>query len=54
MHKIFHLENLTGRDHMENLGIDGKVILGWMLRRWGRRVWTGFIWIGIETSGRLL
>jgi hypothetical protein len=24
MHKIFWLENLKGRDHLEDLGIDGK------------------------------
>jgi hypothetical protein len=33
MHKIFLLGNLKGRDHLEDLGIDGKIILegilGW-------------------------
>jgi len=27
MHTIFWLENLKGRDHFEDLDIDGKVIL---------------------------
>jgi len=27
MHTIFWLENLKGRDHLEDLGIDGKVML---------------------------
>jgi hypothetical protein len=31
MHKIFRLGNLKGRDHLEDLGVDGKIILEWML-----------------------
>jgi len=27
MHTIFWFENLEGRDHSEDLGIDGKIIL---------------------------
>jgi hypothetical protein len=27
------LENLEGRDHLEDLGVDGKIILEWILRR---------------------
>jgi hypothetical protein len=26
MHKIFWLENLKGKDHSEDLGIDGRII----------------------------
>jgi hypothetical protein len=31
MHKIFWLEKLKGRDHREDLGVDGKIILDWAL-----------------------
>jgi hypothetical protein len=31
MHTIFWLENLTGRDHLEDLGVDGKIILEWIV-----------------------
>jgi hypothetical protein len=31
MHAVFWLENLKGRDHLVDLGVDGKVILEWIL-----------------------
>jgi hypothetical protein len=31
MHTIFWFENLKGRDHLEDLGMDGKIILEWIL-----------------------
>jgi hypothetical protein len=34
MHSAFWLENLKGRDHLENEGIDGGIILKWMSRKW--------------------
>jgi len=33
MHTIFWLENLKGRDHLEDTGVDGKIILEWVLRK---------------------
>jgi hypothetical protein len=31
IHKEFLSENLRARDHLEDLGIDGNIILKWML-----------------------
>jgi len=31
MHTVFWLENLKRRDHLEDLGIYGKIILEWIL-----------------------
>jgi hypothetical protein len=42
------------RDHAEYLGVDGKIILKWILEKWSVKVWTGCIWLKIETSGGLL
>jgi hypothetical protein len=28
-------EKHEGRDHLENLGVGGRTILNWMLRKWG-------------------
>jgi hypothetical protein len=33
MHAIFWLENVKGRDHLEDLGIDRKIILEWILEK---------------------
>jgi hypothetical protein len=43
MHTVFWLENLSGRDHVEDLGIDWKVILEGILGKLGGRVWTVFV-----------
>jgi hypothetical protein len=40
---IFFVGNWKGTDHLEDLGIDGKIILEWILGKYGGRVWTGFI-----------
>jgi len=43
------------RLHLEYLGIDGNVILKYLIRLCsGRRGWTGLVWLRIGTSGGLL
>jgi hypothetical protein len=42
MHTLFWLENLKGRDHFHNLGIDGKIIITMDLREVG---WEGENWL---------
>jgi len=42
------------RDHLEELKLGGRIILEWILGKQGGKVWTGFICLIIETSGRLL
>jgi hypothetical protein len=43
--------DLKGREHSEDPGVDVRVILKWISRKWGRRLWTGFVWLRIETGG---
>jgi hypothetical protein len=37
------LENLRGRDNSEDLCIDRRIILDWILRKYGGKVWNEFI-----------
>jgi hypothetical protein len=43
-----------GERPLEDLGVDGRITLKWILKNEGKSVWTAFIWLRIETSGRLL
>jgi len=52
--KKFWSENLKGRNHSEDLGIDGKIILERILWKQIGKVWTGFIWVRIGTYSDLL
>jgi hypothetical protein len=36
MHTGFCCKKLEERDHLKNIGIDGKIILTWILNRVGR------------------
>ena len=55
MHKRFWWENLREGDHCPDLGVDGRIILRWIFRKWNvGRVWTALIWLRIGTGGGLL
>jgi hypothetical protein len=41
------------RGHLDDLGIDGRVILKWILRHLDARVWTGFMWNRLGTNSWL-
>jgi hypothetical protein len=43
MHTKFCPEKLKGRDHSEDLDVDGKIILEWILGKEDGGMWTGFI-----------
>jgi len=51
MHRILWFENMKGRDCSEHLGIDGKIILGWISGKHSEKVWTGCIWLRTGTNG---
>jgi len=40
-----------GRNHWEDIGVDGWIILGWISRRWDVGIWTGLGWPRIERGG---
>jgi hypothetical protein len=39
------------RQHLEDLGVDGRIILEWILGKLGGMVWTEFILVRIGISG---
>jgi len=43
--------DLSERDHVEYPFIDGRIILRWIIRKWGVGAWTGSMWFGIGTGG---
>jgi hypothetical protein len=42
------------RDHLGYQGVDRRIILRWILRKWDVGVWTGLSWLRIGTGGRNL
>jgi hypothetical protein len=47
----FWWENLRERDHLEDPGVDGRIILKWIFKKWDVGLWTGLIWVRLGTSG---
>ena len=50
MHTEFWWGNRE-RDHLEDLGIGGRIILRGIFRNWYVRAWTRSMWLSIGTGG---
>jgi hypothetical protein len=46
--------NLRKRDHLGDPGLDGRIILRWIFRKWDVGVWTGSSMLRIGTFGNEL
>jgi hypothetical protein len=53
MHTNFYFENLKGRDHLRDLGIDW-IISKYVIKKWVMRLWTRFMWLRIGMNGGVL
>jgi len=54
VHTGFWWGNLRGKDHLKDPGIDGRIILKWIFRKWDGGAWTGLILFRIRTDDILL
>ena len=54
MHIVFWWGDPRENDHLEDLGMDGRIILKCIFKEWNWKAWTGLIWLRIGTGGRLL
>jgi hypothetical protein len=50
----FWWENPRKKDHLLDQGVDGRITLRWIFRKWDVGVWTGLSWLKVGTvSGHL-
>jgi hypothetical protein len=35
--------NRESEDHLEDLGVDEIIVINWIVKKWGRRVWIVFV-----------
>jgi hypothetical protein len=48
------IQNFGQKTCREDMGIDGRIMLKWILGKYSEEMWTRHIWLSIGTSGRLL
>jgi len=46
--------NLRERDHLEDPGVDRRIILRWIFREWNIGVWAVSSWLRLGTGGGFL
>jgi len=51
MHTGFWWRHLRERDHLEDPGVDWRIILGIIFTKWDGEAWTEISWLSIGTGG---
>jgi hypothetical protein len=52
VHTEFWWGDVTERDRLENIGVDGTIMIKWIFKKWDGEAWTGLIWPRIGTGHR--
>jgi hypothetical protein len=47
VHTGFWWGHLRDRDHLKDQGVDGRIILKWIIKKWNGEAWTGLLCFGI-------
>jgi hypothetical protein len=43
------------RDHLENLGVDGGIIIESIIKKWDGEAWTGLLWLRrVQVEGAVM
>jgi hypothetical protein len=42
------------RNHLQDQGIDGEILLKCFFKKWGEKTWTGMLWLGTGAGDRSL
>ena len=40
-----------GKNHLEDLGVEERIMLKWIFKTWNAEAWTGLIWPRTGTGG---
>jgi len=51
MHTEFSWGNMRERVHLEDPGVDERIILRWIFKKWDGGAWTGLIWLMSGSGG---
>jgi hypothetical protein len=54
VHTGFWWGNLRERGHLVDPGVDGRIILKWILKKWNGEAGTRVVWLRIGTGGGFL
>jgi len=47
----FWMGDVTERNSLENLNLDGRILLKWICNKWDWETWSELLWLRIRTCG---
>jgi len=54
VHTGFWWGDMRERDNLGDLGLDVRIILNWIFKKWDGEAWSGLVWLRIGTCGGFL